>query len=162
MSIRIGEGIDRHRLVAGRALWLGGVQIPHSHGLKGHSDGDAALHALCNAMLGALALGDLGQHFSDSSPEHRNRASAEFVQAVVAQIHAAGYRLGNADLTIMAEAPLLAPHVPAMRARIATLCQVAPQFISVKATRGEGAGPEGRHEAITAHAVVLLIPQGAA
>ena len=156
MPIRIGEGLDRHRLVEGRELWLGGLRIAHSHGLEGHSDGDVALHALCNALLGALALGDLGQHFSDRDPRHRNRKSSDFVQAVIAQVHAAGYRLGNADLTIMAEAPMLAPHVLAMRAQIALLCEVDVDRISVKATRGEGVGPEGRGEAMTAHAVVLL------
>jgi 2-C-methyl-D-erythritol 2,4-cyclodiphosphate synthase len=162
MSIRIGEGLDRHRLAAGRELWLGGVRVEHTHGLLGHSDGDVALHALCNALLGALALGDLGQHFADSDPRHRNRASSDFVQAVIARVHAAGYRLGNADLTIMAEAPMLAPHASTMRARIAQLCEVGVDRISVKATRGEGVGPEGRAEAISAHAVVLLFAQEAA
>jgi 2-C-methyl-D-erythritol 2,4-cyclodiphosphate synthase len=152
----VGEGIDRHRLVAGRRLMLAGVEIEHSHGLAGHSDGDAVLHALCDALLGALALGDLGRLFSDEAEENRDRASADFLQAVMERVIAAGYRLGNADLSIMAEAPRLAPHVEAMRANVARLCGCEPHRISIKATRGEGLGPEGRDEAITVRAVVLV------
>lgn len=158
MSVRIGEGIDRHRLVEGRQLVLGGQRIAHSHGLAGHSDGDAVLHALCDAVLGALALGDLGQLFSDQAAENRDRNSSEFVIEVLARARRKGYRIGNADLTIMAEAPMLAPVLPAMRARIAELCGCDPDHISVKATRGEGVGPEGRGEAITVRAVVLMQP----
>lgn len=156
MSVRIGEGIDRHRLVEGRALWLGGVEIPHTHGLLGHSDGDAALHALCDALLGAAALGDLGQLFADTDAAHAGRASADFVAEVARRVGEAGYRVGNVDLTIMAERPALAPHRPAMVARIAGLLGVEPGRVSVKATRGEGLGPEGRGECITARCVALL------
>lgn len=160
MDLRIGEGIDRHPLEAGRPLVLGGVEIAHSHGLVGHSDGDAVLHALCDALLGALAMGDLGQLFSDSAAENAGRDSAEFVAEVMKRVRAAGYSLGNADLTIVAEAPKIAPHVAAMRQRIAELCACEASRISVKATRGEGLGPEGRGEAITVRAVVLLGMEG--
>ena len=153
---RIGEGIDRHALEAGRRLLLCGVEIEHSHGLRGHSDGDAGLHALCDAMLGAAALGDLGAFFSDQDAANAGRDSRDFLRDVVERVARSGYRLSNADLTIMAEAPKLAPHVAAMRAVIAELCDVALDQISVKATRGEGLGPEGRGECMTVRAVVLL------
>jgi len=160
MRFRIGEGIDRHPLQAGRPLILGGVAIPSDRGLSGHSDGDAVLHALCDALLGSLALGDLGQHFSDRDERNAGRDSSEFVTEVLRRVRDAGYELGNADLTIMAEAPRLAPHVDSMRARIAELCDCPADQISVKATRGEGLGPEGRGEAITVRAVVLVQTQG--
>lgn len=156
MSIRVGQGIDRHRLVEGKPLILGGIGIEHSHGLEGHSDGDALTHAICDALLGALALGDLGQHFSDRDPANENRDSLEFLAHVIRLVQQKGWRLGNVDATVMAEAPRLAPHVQAMRAALAGAMGSAPDRISVKATRGEGLGPEGEGRAITAHAVVLL------
>jgi len=156
MSIRIGEGIDRHRLVEGRPLILGGVGIEHSHGLEGHSDGDALTHAICDALLGALALGDLGQHFSDTDPSNAKRDSLEFLAHVVRLAGQKGWRLGNVDATVMAEHPRLAPHIGAMRAALAGAMSSSLDRISVKATRGEGLGPEGEGLAITARAVVLL------
>lgn len=160
MRFRIGEGIDRHPLFEGRPLVLGGVEISHDRGLAGHSDGDAVLHALCDALLGALALGDLGRLFSDQDERNAGRDSAEFLTEVMGRVREAGYSLGNADLTVMAEAPRLAPHVPEMRRRIASLCDCSVEQISVKATRGEGLGPEGRGEAITVRAVVLIQEDG--
>jgi len=156
MDLRIGQGIDRHPLVPGERLRLGGVEIAHDRGLSGHSDADVVLHALCDALLGAAALGDLGTHFSDTDPAHRGRDSREFLLEVMTKLKGMGLKLVNADLTIMADAPRLAPHVPAMRQVIAELCGVGPESISVKATRGEGLGPEGRGECITAWAVALL------
>ncbi len=160
-SLRIGQGIDRHRLVEGRRLVLGGVTIEHTHGLDGHSDADALLHAICDALLGAVAQGDIGQVFSDTDPAHAGRDSREFLRAIVARVHAAGFQVVNVDSTIMAEAPRLAPHVPAMRSHVAEDLGIDVERVSVKATRGEGLGPEGRREAITAHAVVLLAAEGA-
>ena len=156
MSIRVGEGIDRHRLVEGRPLILGGVGIDHTHGLQGHSDGDALTHAICDALLGALALGDLGQHFSDTDPVNANRDSLEFLGHVMRLVQQKGWRLGNVDATVMCEAPKLAPHIAAMRAALAGAMGSSLDQVSVKATRGEGLGPEGEGLAITVHAVVLL------
>lgn len=156
LDLRIGQGIDRHRLVEGRRLVLGGVAIEHTHGLLGHSDADALVHAICDAMLGALALGDIGQHFSDTDPAHAGRDSLEFLRAVNDLVRARGFVVHNVDSTVMAEAPRLAGHVTAMRERIAGALGIEKTHVSVKATRGEGLGPEGRAEAITAHAVVLL------
>ena len=159
-DLRIGQGIDRHRLVAGRRLVLGGVEIEHNLGLLGHSDADGLVHAICDALLGALGLGDLGHLFSDSDPAHAGRSSLEFLSEVASRVEREGFAVQNVDSTVMAEAPRLAPHVPQMRARIAAALAIDPARVSVKATRGEGLGPEGRHEAITAHAVVLLQRKG--
>lgn len=157
MDLRVGQGIDRHRLVEGRPLVLGGVVLEHSHGLEGHSDADALLHSICDALLGACALGDIGQHFSDTDPQHADRDSREFLREVVSRVRAVGYSVGNVDATVMAEAPRLSPHIDAMRANIAKDCGVSIDRVSVKATRGEGLGPEGRREAITAHAIVSVL-----
>jgi len=162
MSIRIGQGIDRHRLVPGRRLVLGGVEIPHDRGLDGHSDADALVHAICDALLGAAALGDIGQHFADTDPAHANRNSLEFLTHVVQLLSGQRLRPGNVDATVMAETPKLAPHIAAMRAKLAAALGLSLDRVSVKATRGEGMGPEGRGEAITAHAVALVVEDGEA
>ncbi|RKZ14051.1 2-C-methyl-D-erythritol 2,4-cyclodiphosphate synthase [bacterium] len=156
MDLRIGQGIDRHRLVAGRRLVIGGVAIEHSHGLDGHSDADLLLHAICDAMLGAAALGDIGQMFSDTDARNAGRSSLEFLAAVHQRITEHGFSVRNIDSTVMIEAPKLAPHIDEMRQNIADTLALSPDHVSVKATRGEGVGPEGRSEAATAHAVVLL------
>lgn len=156
MSLRIGQGIDRHRFIMGRPLILGGVEVPHSHGLAGHSDADALIHAICDAMLGAAAMGDIGQMFSDTDATHEDRSSHEFLETVRDAIAAREFRVVNVDSTIMAEVPILAPHLDRMRERIAAVLGLGVDCVSVKATRGEKVGPEGRAEAITAHAVVLL------
>ena len=154
--MRIGEGYDVHRLAEGRKLILGGVEIPYEKGLLGHSDADAALHALADALLGALALGDIGQHFPDSDERWRGADSLMLLRAVYGMVKARGYALGNADLTIMAQRPKLAPHIPLMRARIAAALETAAENVSVKATTEEGLGFTGRGEGIAARAVVLL------
>lgn len=154
--MRIGEGYDVHRLTEGRRLVLGGVEIPWEKGLLGHSDADAALHALCDALLGALALGDIGQHFPDSDERWRGADSLELLKAVYAMVRERGYVLGNADVTIIAQRPKLAPFIPLMRERIAAALDTGADNISVKATTEEGLGFTGRGEGIAARAVVLL------
>jgi 2-C-methyl-D-erythritol 2,4-cyclodiphosphate synthase len=155
-AFRIGQGYDIHPLVPDRRLVLGGVEIAHARGLAGHSDADAVLHALTDALLGALGAGDIGRHFPDRDPRHKDRPSREFVAEAMAMVHARGYRVANADVTIHAEEPRLAPHLEAMRAIVAELLGVGLDAANVKATRGEGLGAIGRAEGIAAQAVVLL------
>ncbi len=154
--MRIGQAIDVHALAAGRPLWLGGVEIPYERGLVGHSDGDALLHAVANAILGALGEGDLGRHFPSSDERWRGIASSELVTRVVARMRAARFKLGNLDATIVAQAPRLAPHQPAMQARIAALLGATPEQINIKLTSTDQLGAIGRGEGIAAMAVVLL------
>ena len=157
MKMRIGNGFDVHALVAGRRLVLGGVAIPFERGLDGHSDADVLVHAVCDAMLGALAMGDLGAHFPDTDSRWKDADSRELLRHVVALVLTAGWRVGNLDTTIIAQAPKLAPHVPAMRANLAydLGCDLAD--ISVKATTTERLGFPGRGEGIAALATVLVI-----
>jgi len=155
---RIGTGFDVHALVAGRRLILGGVEIPHSHGLEGHSDADVLLHAVADALLGALALGDLGHWFPPGDPHTAGADSADLLGQVVAEVSRRGWRAANLDCTVIAERPRLAPHVPAMRARLAQVLGVTLECVSVKATTSEGLGFTGRGEGIAAQAVVLLEP----
>lgn len=161
MDFRVGQGIDRHRFAIGRKLVLGGVEIEHSHGLLGHSDADCLLHAICDAVLGAAAMGDIGQMFGDTDPEHKDRSSLEFLAEVEQRVGEAGFAILNVDATVMTEAPKLAPYVDAMRENISSVLGIGIDRVSVKATRGERVGPEGRAEAATAHAVVLLSKAGA-
>lgn len=156
---RIGHGIDVHRFGPGDHVTLGGVKIPHDQGLVAHSDGDVALHALCDAILGALALGDIGQHFPDTDAAFSGADSRGLLRHVLGLMQAQGYVLGNADITVLAERPKLAPHIAQMRQRIADDAGVAPESISVKATTTEKLGFVGRREGIEAHAVVLLFPR---
>lgn len=156
--MRVGSGFDVHAFGPGTELTLGGVKIAHSHGLVAHSDGDVALHALCDALLGALALGDIGQHFPPSDERFRGADSRVLLRTVIDMIHARAYRLGNADLTIICESPRIGPHAQAMRERIADDCQVEIEAISVKATTTEKLGFTGRQEGIAAQAIVLLLP----
>ena len=153
---KIGHGYDVHRLVAERRLILGGVEIPHRLGLLGHSDADVLTHALCDAILGALGAGDIGRHFPDHDPRYRGISSLKLLATVMEQVTTVGYRLGNADLTVIAQEPKLAPHLPEMREKLAAVCQVPPERINLKATTTEGLGFAGRREGISAHAVVLL------
>ena len=155
-TIRIGHGYDVHRLVPGRRLILGGVEIPYEKGLLGHSDADVLLHALMDALLGAAALGDIGQLFPDSDPAYEGADSVRLLETVCARLRAAGYRLGNADCTVIAQAPKLMPYLGAMRETIARACRADPEQISVKATTEEHLGFTGRGEGIAAHAVVLI------
>ncbi len=154
--MRVGQGFDVHALVPGRPLILGGVTIPYERGLAGHSDADVLLHAVCDALLGALALGDIGQHFPDSDPRWRGADSRVLLRAVVTKVLEAGWRVENLDATVIAQAPRLAPHVPAMRRHLAADCRVLVDQVSVKATTTERLGFTGRGEGIAAQAVVLL------
>ena len=158
-TMRIGEGWDIHALVAGRPLVLGGVTIPHSHGLLGHSDADALLHAITDALLGAAALGDIGRHFPDTDPAFRGADSAVLLAEAVRRVRAAGWELVNVDSTVIAQAPRLAPHIPGMVARIAQVLAVQPGQVNVKAKTAEKMGPVGEGAAIEARAVCLLRAQ---
>ena len=155
--MRIGHGYDVHRLVEERALILGGVNIPHTHGLLGHSDADVLTHAIMDALLGAAALGDIGKLFPDSDNAYKGADSLVLAAEVAARIRAAGYEIGNVDATVIAERPKLAPHIPLMRERIAKALGVEVSAISVKATTEEGLGFSGKKEGIAAHAVCLLL-----
>jgi len=156
MTLRIGHGSDVHRLVDGRPLYLGGVHIPHARGLLGHSDGDVVLHAICDAILGAMAEGDIGQHFPDSDERYHDIASSELMGHVGRLLRDEGWHVHNLDVTVYAEEPKLAPHRHAMRSRIAELLQIPITAVSVKAKTNEGLDAVGRGEALAATAVVLL------
>ncbi len=155
--IRIGHGFDVHQLVSDRPLILGGVHVPHSTGLLGHSDADVLTHAIMDALLGALALGNIGDHFPDTEAQFLNANSLVLLAHVVHLMRTAGYQLGNLDATVIAQLPKLKPHIPAIRESLAKAMGVAFDAISVKATTTERLGFEGRQEGISAHAVVLLI-----
>lgn len=154
--MRIGQGYDVHRLVEGRKLMLGGVDIPYEKGLLGHSDADVLLHAISDALLGAAALGDIGAHFPDRDPAYSGADSAELLRAVGNLVRGAGYEIGNIDSTVVCQAPKLAPHIGAMRARIAEVLALPVGAVSVKASTEEHMGFTGRGEGIAAHAVCLL------
>ena len=154
--MRIGSGIDVHAFGPGEFIMLGGVRIPHSHGVVAHSDGDVVLHALCDALLGAAGLGDIGQHFSDTDPQWKGADSRRFIVSVLAQLHARRLAVANVDLTVLAQAPKIAPYRDAMRRQIAQLLEIDEQRVNIKATTTEGLGFLGRAEGIAAQAVVLL------
>ena len=156
--MRIGSGFDVHAFSAGDAVTLGGVRIAHSHGLLAHSDGDVAIHALCDALLGALALGDIGVHFPPSDPRWKGADSRVFLRHCAQLLAERGWRLGNADITVVCEAPKVAPHAAAMRANLAQDLGVGVDAISVKATTTERLGFTGRGEGLAAMAVALLVP----
>jgi 2-C-methyl-D-erythritol 2,4-cyclodiphosphate synthase len=156
MPIRIGEGWDIHALVEGRPLMLGGVHVPYSKGLLGHSDADALLHAITDALFGAAGMGDIGTHFPDTDAAFKGADSAVLLTETARRIRAQGYSIGNVDSTIIAQAPKLAPHMGAMRTRIADLLGIAPDCVNVKAKTAEKMGPVGEGLAIEARAVVLL------
>lgn len=154
---RTGTGFDVHRLVPDAALWLCGVQIDHSHGLSGHSDADVAIHALVDALLGAIAAGDIGDHFPPSDPQWKGASSDRFLAHAAHLVRQAGYAIGNVDVTIICEAPRIGPHKPALRARLAAIMEVAIDAVSVKATTTERLGMTGRGEGIAAQAVATVI-----
>ncbi|HXG65896.1 MAG TPA: 2-C-methyl-D-erythritol 2,4-cyclodiphosphate synthase [Blastocatellia bacterium] len=156
MTNRIGTGYDIHRLVEGRRLVLGGVEIPFDKGLLGHSDSDVLTHAICDALLGAASLGDIGRHFPDTDPRYRGAPSLDLLAAVVELITGRGYAVVNVDAVVLAERPKLAPHIDAMRERLATVLRVGVEHVSVKAKTNEGLDAVGRGEAMAAHAVALL------
>ncbi len=155
-AFRIGQGYDVHRLAAGEELWLCGVQIPHDKGLAGHSDADVALHAITDAVLGAIGAGDIGTHFPPSDPQWRGARSARFLEHAVGLARAGGYGIANVDLTLICEAPKIGPHRPAMRAEVARIMQLDEGAVSIKATTTEKLGFTGRGEGIAAQAVVML------
>lgn len=161
-ALRIGEGWDVHQLVEGRPLVLGGVAIPHTHGLLGHSDADALLHALTDALLGAAGLGDIGRHFPDTDAAFKGADSAVLLAEAMRRVRTAGWEVVNVDSTIVAQAPKLAPHIPAMRERIAQVLGVAPEQVNVKAKTAEKLGPVGEKRAMEARAVCLLCRDTAA
>ena len=156
MSYRIGTGSDLHRLVPGRKLILGGVQIPFKKGLMGHSDGDALSHAVCDALLGAAALGDIGRHFPNTSPKYRNASSLRFLRVVRNLLARAGWTVGNVDATVELERPKLGPHSAAMRKKIAVALRILPAQVSVKAKTEEGMDAVGRGDALRVHAIALI------
>jgi len=156
VSFAAGQGFDVHRLVAGRRLVVGGVEIPHDKGLLGHSDADVLLHAICDALLGAAGLGDIGRHFPDSDPRYKGIDSRELLRHVAGLLSAEGRRVMNVDATIIAEAPRMAPHIPAMVANIAADIGIGAKRVNVKATTTEGLGFAGRGEGIAAQAICLI------
>lgn len=155
--MRIGHGYDVHRFTEGSFITLGGVQIPHKFGLLAHSDGDVVLHALADALLGAAALGDIGKHFPDTDASYKGADSRVLLRHVVSLLHGRGWKVGNVDATIIAQAPKMAPHIETMRERIAEDLQVELDQVNVKATTTEKLGFTGREEGIAVHAVALLV-----
>ena len=155
--MRIGTGYDVHRLGEGLPLWIGGVQIPHTHGLIGHSDADVLLHAICDALLGAAALGDIGKHFPDTDPQYKGISSLKLLAHVGQLLQQHGYQVGNIDSTLAAQQPKMAPYILQMRQNIADTLGISIDQVSVKATTTERLGFEGRMEGISAQAVALLV-----
>jgi len=155
-AIRVGEGWDTHALVTGRPLVLGGVTIPHTHGLLGHSDADALLHALTDALLGAAGLGDIGSHFPDTDPQFKGADSIVLLKEAARRVAEAGWRIGNVDTTIVAQAPKMAPHIPLMRERLAEALGLSVDAVNIKAKTAEKMGPVGEGRAIEARAICLL------
>jgi 2-C-methyl-D-erythritol 2,4-cyclodiphosphate synthase len=162
MNIKVGTGFDAHAFGPGNSVALGGITLEHDHGVIAHSDGDVLLHALCDALLGAAGLGDIGQHFPDSDPQWRGVASSGFVTAVMALLHERGYAVGNADLTLLAQAPRIGPHREAICQHIAGLLGVARDCVNLKATTTEYLGFIGRAEGLAALATVLLVSNSVA
>lgn len=156
MNIRVGYGYDVHRLVEGRDLWLGGVHIEHTLGLLGHSDADVLIHAICDALLGAANLRDIGYHFPDTAPEYKGADSKVLLSRTVDLLAQHGYRVGNVDCTVCAERPKINPHIDAMKAVLAPLLRVDLDAVSLKATTSERMGFAGREEGMAAHAVALI------
>lgn len=159
MNLRVGEGWDTHALVTGRPLILGGVTIAHTHGLQGHSDADALLHAITDAILGAAGLGDIGHHFPDTDPAFKGADSVRLLQEAARRVREAGWALVNVDSTIVAQAPRMAPHIGAMRERIAAALGLAADAVNVKAKTAEKMGPVGEGRAVEARAICLLCRQ---
>jgi len=155
--MRVGTGYDVHRLAADRKLMIGGVEIPHEKGLLGHSDADVLLHAICDALLGAAGLGDIGRHFPDSAPKFKGISSLTLLEEVRRLLEGSGFRVNNIDATIVAERPKMAPHIPAMIAHIAAAAVIDRSRVNVKATTTEGLGFAGRGEGIAAYAVCTLV-----
>jgi 2-C-methyl-D-erythritol 2,4-cyclodiphosphate synthase len=155
--MKVGSGFDVHAFGPGEFVMLAGVRVPHTSGVLAHSDGDVVLHSVCDALLGAAGLGDIGQHFSDKDPRWKGADSAQFVTAVLGMLASRRLRVGNADVTVIAEVPKVGPMRDQMRRRLAGLLEVAPENVNIKATTTERLGFLGRSEGIAAHAVVLLV-----
>ena len=155
--MRVGTGYDVHQLAEGLPLWLGGVLVPHTHGLVGHSDADVLLHAICDALLGAAALGDIGKHFPDTDPQYKGISSLRLLAHVGNLLKEHGYQVGNIDSTVAAQRPKLSPYIPQMRQNIADTLGISLDQVSVKATTTEHLGFEGRMEGISAQAIALLV-----
>lgn len=155
-DFRIGQGFDVHKLVEGRELWICGVKLDHTHGLLGHSDADVAIHALCDALLGAVALRDIGYHFPDTDPAYKGADSKRLLEAVCAMLAERGWKIGNVDITIMAEAPKMSPHIDVMRSTLAGVMGIDADRVSVKATTTEKLGFTGRREGIASLATALV------
>jgi 2-C-methyl-D-erythritol 2,4-cyclodiphosphate synthase len=158
LPLRIGFGYDVHRLVTGRALILGGVTIPHTHGLLGHSDADVLTHALCDALLGAAGLGDIGRHFPDDDPRYGGISSLKLLKAVAQKLERHGWETGNADITLVAQAPRISLHIPAMEENLRAVCGTPPGRINIKATTTEGMGFAGTGKGMAAYAVAVIVP----
>jgi 2-C-methyl-D-erythritol 2,4-cyclodiphosphate synthase len=156
--MRIGYGYDVHPLGPGRTLILGGIEIPHVKGLLGHSDSDVLVHAVCDALLGAMGEGDLGRHYPSSDPKYKGISSLKLLEDVMAKLHAKGYRVGNIDTVIVAQAPRLGPYLSAMQKKIAEVAGIDPDSVNVKVKSGEGLDAIGREEGMIAHAVCLIEP----
>lgn len=159
MNIRVGYGYDVHRLVEGRELWLGGIKVPHTLGLDGHSDADVLIHAICDALLGAANMRDIGYHFPDTSDKYKNIDSKLLLKETVRLIGGKGYSVGNVDATICAERPKINPYIPQMQECLAGLMNVSPDDVSIKATTTEKLGFTGRQEGMSASAVALIEKQ---
>ncbi|MBZ4652457.1 MAG: ispF [Proteiniphilum sp.] len=159
MNIRIGFGYDMHRLKEGRPLWMGGIQLDYRLGLDGHSDADVLIHAICDALLGAANMRDIGFHFPDTSPAYKDADSKKLLKETLALLQSEGYRVGNIDATVCAEQPKLNPHIPAMQAKLADLMEITADAVSIKATTSEKMGFVGREEGITAYAVALIVKE---
>jgi len=156
--MRIGYGYDVHPLGPNRKLILGGIEVPHTRGLLGHSDSDVLVHAVCDALLGAMGEGDLGRHYPSSDPKYKGISSLKLLEDVMEKLNAKGYRVGNIDTVIVAQAPRLGPHLPAMQKKIAETAGINPDLVNVKVKSGEGLDAVGHEEAMIAHAVCLIEP----
>jgi len=155
-KIRIGQGYDVHQLAENHPFWLGGLRITHTHGAVGHSDADVLIHAICDALLGALALRDIGFHFPNKDPQYKGIDSKKLLEKVVELVHQKGYQIGNVDAVVCLEAPKINPYIPEMQKILANIMQIAPEDVSIKATTSEKLGFVGRGEGITATAVALV------
>jgi len=155
-KIRVGQGYDVHQLAAGRAFWLGGIEIPHTHGAVGHSDADVLIHVICDALLGATSMRDIGYHFPDNDPQFKNIDSKILLQDVVAKVRAAGYQIGNIDCTVCLQQPKIKPHIDDMIDCLSQVMEIDPVDVSIKATTTEKLGFVGREEGVSALAVVLI------
>ncbi len=156
MTFRIGYGYDVHQLAEGRAFWLGGIQVPHTHGAVGHSDADVLVHVICDALLGAANLRNIGFHFSDKDPQWKGVDSTILLRKVLEMVRGKGYEVGNLDATVVLQEPKLNPHIPAMKTRLADVMGVDEDAISIKATTSEHIGFVGRGEGVAAHCVALI------